>query len=172
MKRFFAAAAILVLLLSTAFLYLRASGSTLSQKDLGLPRLVPGLPIIRPSEEQDIYEAVFQYRIQQYGTNHMFFLSIDGKDPDDEFIARFDHVKKASGSYFAKEPFPGWLRDRVTGKKTRLFWAGPARWLSQSLVEVKGGSYCGGLCADAGTYRVHKQNGRWVVESYKVEVVA
>ena len=32
--------------------------------------------------------------------------------------------------------------------------------------------YCGGLCADAGKYRLEKKQGRWVVVEYKVEMIS
>src|SRR2546422_823526 len=82
------------------------------------------------------------------------FLTIDDKDPSDAFMARFavlnSTVKKASGSYFKKEPSPGWLRDRSTDEKAMTFSVGSICWMSLDRVEARGGMYCGGLCADWG----------------------
>jgi len=75
--------------------------------------------------------------------NGPFFLSIDGKDPSDTFMTRFVMLnvppKKESESYFKKEPFPGWLRDRSTDEKAMMFSVGYIRWKSVHRVEVHGG---------------------------------
>jgi hypothetical protein len=81
-------------------------------------------------------------------------------------------IKKASGSYFKKEPFHGWLRDRATDEKAVSYSVGSISWVSLDRVEVRGGMYCGGLCADWGIYRLKKKDGRWVVESYEVQGVS
>ena len=133
-------------------------------------------PADHVAQENDIWEAVFRYRIDSMGSDFPFFLSIDGKDPSDSFMARFAssraHVKKDSGSYYAKEPSPGSLRDRSTGEKAVRLSAGPVTWISSDLVEVRGGMYCGGLCADAGIYRLAKRNGLWTVEQYEARMHA
>jgi len=108
--------------------------------------------------------------------NGTIFLTIDDKDPSDAFMTRFavlnSTVKKASGSYFKKEPFPGWLRDRSTDEKAMTFSVGSICWMSLDRVEARGGMYCGGLCANWGIYRLGKKNGRWVVEQYEVQGVS
>jgi hypothetical protein len=137
------------------------------------PQSFSRVPADRTIQEEDIRESVFRFRLEHTNGNGPFFLSIDDKDPSDAFIARFatlnKTVKKASGSYFKKEPSPGWLRDRATGEKVMAFWVRPISWMSLDQVEVRGGMYCGGLCADTGIYRLKKKNGRWTVEDYKVE---
>ncbi len=134
------------------------------------------VPADRINQEDDIREAVFRYRIELMQDSGIFFLSIDGKDPSDSFMTRFadlkSGVKKDSGSYVKKEPFPGWLRDRSTDEKAVSFFVDDISWISLDRVEVRGGKYCGGLCADAGIYRVVKRNDHWVVESYEVRVVS
>jgi hypothetical protein len=130
-------------------------------------------PADRAIQEDYIRESVFRYRLEHVQGHGPFFLSIDNKDPSDTFMARFaasdKAVRKASGSYFKKEPFPGWLRDRSTDEKGMSFWVDPISWLSWDNVEVHGGMYCGGLCADGGIYRVTKKNGHWVVDEYKMQ---
>jgi len=127
-------------------------------------------------QEDDIREAIFRYRIGAKQSTSSIFLRIDGKDPSDEFMVRFLnsklHVKKASGSYFKKDPFPGYLCDRTTGKEAIEYSVGSIRWIDDERVEVQGGMYCGGLCADAGTYRVTKKNDYWTVEKYDVRMIS
>jgi len=95
-------------------------------------------------------------------------LGINGEDPSDSFIARFASskktVKKVSQSYFKRNPFPGSLRDRSTDERGVSFSVGgPISWLSSDRVEARWGMYCGGLCADAGVYRLEKRRGSWEV---------
>src|ERR1700680_2277700 len=56
------------------------------------------------TQEDDIREAIFRYRIGTEKSTTTIFLSINGKDPSGEFMARFSNsqlpVKKASGSHF------------------------------------------------------------------------
>lgn len=133
-------------------------------------------PADRAIQEDDIRESVFRYRMDHPQGDGPFFLSIDGKDPSDTFMARFANsdrkVKKASQSYFKKDPPPGWLRDRSTNEQGVSFLVGSISWIAPDRVEVRGGMYCGGLCADAGTYRLEKKRERWVVTEYKVEMVS
>ena len=133
-------------------------------------------PADRAIQEDDIRESIFRYRMNYPHRDGPFFLNIDGKDPSDTFMARFANVdrkvKKASQSYFRKDPSSGWLRDRSTDEQGVWFSVGAISWLSLDRVEVRGGMYCGGLCADWGVYRLKKKNGRWAVEDYKVEGVS
>ncbi len=98
--------------------------------------------------------------------NGPVFLSVDG-DPSSNFMARFSTsevpVKKISGSYFQKDPFPGWLGDRSTNEKAVCFSVGPSSWLAVDRVEARGGKYCGGLCGEWGIDRLRKRTvtGSW-----------
>jgi len=57
--------------------------------------------------EDDIREAVFRLRMDRIDKNVPIFLTVDGRDPSDSFIARFSKlnrvVKKASQSYVQQE---------------------------------------------------------------------
>ena len=134
------------------------------------------VPPDRSIQEDRIREAIFRYLIKQKGLKGQVFLSVEREDPSDEFMARFAGMeprpKKASGAYFKRAPFPGWLRDRATGEKGVMLNVGTIGWNSSTVVEVRGGSYCGGLCADAGVFRVAKKNHQWVVEEYEVRIVS
>jgi hypothetical protein len=133
-------------------------------------------PADRAIQEDDIRESVFRYRMDYPHRDGPFFLSIDGKDPSDTFMARFANpdrkVKKASQSYFRKDLPHGRLCDRSTEEPGVAFSVSTISWLSLDRVEVGGNMYCGGLCADGGIYRLRKKGGRWVVDDYKVRWVS
>ena len=178
-KRLVLPAAIAVLLLLVLIsLRLAPSRATLSHDELQVRRIHQHAPPVVGTqlEERDIYEAIFRYRIQQSGSKEIFFLSINGGDPNDEFMARFSKssatIKKGSEAHFAKQPSPGWLIDRATGVRGVSLSVAYVAWVSSDLAEVKGSSYCGGRCADAGTYRVAKQNSRWFVLQYDIRFVS
>lgn len=96
-----------------------------------------------------------------------FFVSINGKDPSDDFIKRLRNIprtiKKVSRSRAGKRWRTAVL-DRATGRRGIVFSANDIRWLSKDQVEVKGGYYCDSMCAAAKVFDVHLENGRWVVE--------
>jgi hypothetical protein len=125
--------------------------------------------------EDDIREAVFRYRIAQLDAESLKFLSVNGTDPSDAFMARFGKsnrtVKKGSQSYVEEQGIPS-LRDRKTKQPGMLFSVGAITWLAHEKVEVHGGMYSDGLCADAGEYFLEKRQGRWVVIQYKIEGVS
>lgn len=54
----------------------------------------------RTTEEDNIYEAVFQHMIESNNLRGPIYLSLEGKDPSDKFMARFTNwnlgVKKLS----------------------------------------------------------------------------
>jgi len=138
--------------------------------------LISRAPSDRAIQEDDIREAVFRYGIERTQGNRSIFLNIDGKDPSDTFMARFSKsdppVKKASGSYFKENPFPGWLRDRSTDERAVSLSVGPISWISVDKVEARGGEYCGGLCGQWGIYRLRKKGGRWEVEQYEMRAIS
>lgn len=129
----------------------------------------------RATDEDNIREAVFRYRMNAISDDNPIFLSINGKDPSDTFMARFadskKRVQKSSRSYVKKDPVPS-LRERATGQPGMSFSVGAITWVSSSHAEVRGGMYCGGLCADEGEYLLEKKQGHWVVTKYKMEMVS
>ncbi|MGH9509955.1 MAG: hypothetical protein ACRD2M_08460 [Terriglobales bacterium] len=149
------------------------------------------VPPDRSIQEDDIREAVFRYRIKERYTEFSqspSFLTIDGKDPSDAFMARFagakPPVKKGSGAYVKENPFTemvgdpnkrppleGMLRDRSNDKKAFSVHVGEISWMTPALVEVKGGTYCGWTCGDGGLFRVVKKDGQWRVENYEQHVI-
>jgi hypothetical protein len=171
MKRLLSLLGILLVAGVGYFFYRENAQLTLSHEEIGLSNLLPPSPSpvfqIQEQDVQEISETIFRYCIRQHGSTGIFFLSIDGKDPTNEFMERFSGpllVKKVSGSHVTD----GWLRDRTTGKRAMLLSLGGVRRLGPNVFEVKGGSYCGARCADGGVYRVAKRNGHWLVEQYDI----
>ena len=97
----------------------------------------------------------------------IFLISIDNKDPTEEFLKRFKNIPRqvtsGSAGYLKKEPFPGWLHDKTTGQKAIRFNAGAISWKSRSSVEVNAEYYCGGLCAAGYIFRLQFEKGQWIV---------
>jgi len=124
------------------------------------------------ADEQEIYETIFQYRLEREGFKGTLFLSINGKDPSDEFMRRFSRIsrslKKVSGSHYSA----GFLLDRSTNKIGVELFINNLTWTWPNTADVRGGRYCGGRCLDSGIYRLRKQNGRWAVEEYQILGIA
>jgi hypothetical protein len=81
-------------------------------------------------------------------------------------------IKPASQGYFEKEPFPGWLHDKDSGERAIEFHVSSVIWKSDSLVEAKGGYYCGGLCAVMYVFKLEMQKGKWVVIQASLKVIS
>jgi hypothetical protein len=120
--------------------------------------------------EDDIREALLNYIFehgapQQKPYTKAFFISIDKKDPDDNFMARFKGhtpiVKKAS------EAVVGGDMGGVSDKKTRdpgiLFSVSNIKWIGNDSVEVDGGYYVAWLFAGGCTYRLVQKQSKWTV---------
>jgi hypothetical protein len=149
------------------------------------------VPADRNIQEDDIREAVFRYRIKtRYAefAQTPSFLSINGEDPSDEFMARFagsnPPVKKGSGAYVKEDPqaefrvdpnkrppLEGMLRDRSNDKQAFSLQVGEISWITPTRVKVRGGTYCGWMCGDGGAFRVVKKNDVWMVEDYEQGVI-
>jgi hypothetical protein len=136
---------------------------------------IPQAPSERTRQENDIREAIFRYRMSE-SKFESIFLAVDGRDPNDNFMKRFTKstvpVKKASQAGVGKKRWPGYLIDPATDERAIQFSVGSIKWVSDTQVEVRGGMYCGSLCADAGIYRVTKRSDRWEVEKYDMQMIS
>jgi hypothetical protein len=116
------------------------------------PKSKTSTSMSRPSDEDDIREAVFRF---QFTSNFagakpfvtLFFLSVeDGRDPTDEFMARFRNpahrVKKVSQSFMASA-LDG-VQDRKTEKPGVILQVAKISWMSKDEVSVEGGHYKNG----------------------------
>ena len=97
----------------------------------------------------------------------IFFVSVNGGDPSDAFMKRFDDlprtIRKASSEVPDKGPHTP--VDKSTGKTGIVFEAEKLQWRNKDLAEVQGGYYCGGLCAAGITFTIKRENGKWVIKS-------
>ena len=154
--------------------------------------------ITNSKREEDIYEAVIRSQMERWYQGYekqereakekwekdsakkmnfkVFLVTINGKDPSDEFLGRFKDlprlVKQGSLGYFVKEPFPGWLHYKKDGRRAINFNAEGITWKSDTAVEVGGGYYCGGLCGAVYLFRLQCINGRWTVKETETRAIS
>lgn len=104
----------------------------------------------------------------------IFFVSIDGKDPSDEFVDRFRDIPRSIRKVSSAKPEKGphTPTDRTTGMTGIIFDAGKIHWLSKDVAELEGGYYCGGLCAAGITFEVERENGKWVIKSSRMNWIS
>jgi hypothetical protein len=140
------------------------------------------------AEENDIRDAVIRYQMEEWARQgdknerdvkdkrdkavakqlnfRVFFVSINGKDPSDDFLKRFASVprtiKKRSQAKMSS-PNMEWVTDKDTHQPGIIFSAGEIRWTKESEVEAEGGYHCGRLCGAGDVFTVQLQNGRWRV---------
>lgn len=105
----------------------------------------------------------------------VFFVSIEGKDPSDDVLARFKDIprvtKKASESEIGEvQRMP--VVDKSSGERGIRFWADKVRWRGKDSADVEGGYHCDGLCGAGIRFRVKRKNGKWVVTSSKMEWIS
>ena len=105
----------------------------------------------------------------------IFFVSVNHKDPRDDFLKRFQNiprtVKKISASKISKG-FPMAVVDKETQERGIVFRADGIRWLGKTHVEVEGGYNCDGLCGAGFTFDVWLENGEWIVKKQKTNWVS
>jgi hypothetical protein len=120
----------------------------------------------RNVQEWNIYESLVRDLIGRNRRSRVVFLRVDGSDPTDELMARFNAsglpVMKASEAHFDLA-VDGYV-DRSTGKRGVLIQVGSIRWVFGDRVEVNGGLGCGQLCGFGGIYQIVKSKGRWTVD--------
>lgn len=94
------------------------------------------------------------------------YLSVQDRDPSDEFLSRFQDLGKTIKKSSASAGHTG--RDKNSGKQGILFITGPVKWLTRDSVEVYGQYWCGGLCSAEYLHVVRLNDGRWTVETTKL----
>ncbi len=141
-----------------------------------------------PAVEDDIREAVLRYQMVSWSEEFdkavkeasnpndkavpdalnfmVFFISINGEDPSDAFIKRFEKspilVKKLSQSEIDRKSLNPAI-EKATGKSGVRFRVDKIKWRGSNFVEVEGGYFCGALCASGQTFNVHRTQGVWTV---------
>jgi hypothetical protein len=97
----------------------------------------------------------------------IFFVSIEGKDPSDDFISRFRDIPRTIKKASSEEPGKGPHTpvDKSTHHTGIVFSVDSIQWLGKDSTKVEGGYYCGGLCAAGITFRVKRENGKWIIKN-------
>ena len=151
----------------------------------------------RSSEGQDIREAVIRKQMEDWIRNgdkdeadakdkdekaiakmlnfKFFFVSVNERDPTDEFVGRFKGIprviKKLSACEISKaQRMP--VIDKSSHERGIIFSADRIHWLSKDSAEVEGGYHCDGLCGAGIKFHVTRENGRWVVKSSKMQWIS
>ena len=110
----------------------------------------------RRVEEDRIRESFFRYLIGSRKTSSPIYLSIDGRNPSDDFMARFVDLKPPlRGVSEGESTIKGWI-DRSTGERGVVLSVNSVKWSFGDRVEVDG---------SGGVYEVVRNRGRWNVES-------
>lgn len=121
----------------------------------------------RATEEGNIYEAVFQYMIESNNLRGHIYLSLEGKDPSDKFMARFTNrnpgVKRLSEA--EQYPLRGFV-DPSTGERGVMLSVSSVKWSFWNRVQAAGGCHYGSFGGSGGIYEVVKRRGHWRVEAY------
>lgn len=143
-------------------------------------------PATRGRQEDDIREAVIRYQMEGWMrdgdknekeakdardkliakqlNSRIFFVSVNGKDPSDEFLKRFQNIPRAIKKQSRVKPgLNRWVTDKDTNRNGIVFRADGIRWINESEVEVEGGYHCGSLCAAGDVFSLRLESGRWNV---------
>lgn len=136
------------------------------------PSSVPGTtrePPPREVSEPEILEAVFRYQFEHNASGikdkaEKYCLSITGGGkPSAELLRRFEGNRPP---VVAADQC-----DRRSGRNL-FFQAKIETWESDSEAVVRGGYYEGNLSSSRETFRVVWEDGRWVVEDARLEVIS
>jgi hypothetical protein len=125
----------------------------------------------RPSEDDDVREAVFRYQFRNTGINLAYhFIAVDDKSPSDAFVKRFKDddppVRPISESRIEKKPIRT-VVSKKDGQNGIIFRVGHIKWVSDAKADVNGNFECGDNCTGVtGVYHAVKQDGHWTVESF------
>jgi hypothetical protein len=135
---------------------------------------VPGSPSCQAQKADvadDIREAVLRHMFgheaqQQKPYTKVLFISVEKKDPDDKFIARFKGhippVKKGSDSVITGDM--GGVMDKETGEGGMLYSVGEIKWINENEVDIDGSYYVANLFAGGCRYRVVPDGDKWIVK--------
>jgi hypothetical protein len=123
----------------------------------------------RRAEEDNIREAIVRDWAGPKGLKRLIFVSIDGHDPSDEFLARFADlrptlVKKSSEQRF--DISSEHLVDRSTGQRGVSLSINSVKWLFGDRAEAEVKTFCGFLCGSGGVCEMVKKKSRWTREAF------
>ena len=126
----------------------------------------------RPSQEDDIREAVFRYQFDHNGSGlqrraHAYCLAVRVGEketgPSDQFIKRFrphkPPVRKASACHWEEIQ----VVENRWGKPALIFFVSKINWVSDTEVTVNGGYREGNMSSSGCSYTVRKEDGAWTI---------
>jgi hypothetical protein len=128
--------------------------------------------VVKKSEREDqVREALIYYLARGWtGNDRVFFVSIEGRDPSDEFLLRLkklkNPIKKVSESKDVPEEkgFFSHVKDKATDRPGVVFSVGKIVWVSKNRAEVEGSYRCGSLCGGGSRYRIkYELQKKWTV---------
>ncbi|MGH9910781.1 MAG: hypothetical protein ACRD32_09085 [Nitrososphaerales archaeon] len=122
-------------------------------------------------EGRTIAESVFRYqfeRVRLKDLPQLYFISLgDSKDPTEDFSRKFekhsDPVKKYSDSAYQN----GIVTEKNTEQRGIRLEVKSIRMINSFEVEVEGSWFAGHENYQEQIFRVHKENGRWIVRNVK-----
>jgi hypothetical protein len=137
----------------------------------------------RQAQEDAIREAVFRYQFARDPSGlqqsvKVFFISINGKDPSAQFLARFrgnkPPVKGQSESRRSSRRHSATFQteDRKSGELGLIFFVDNVTFDSSSAAAAAGGYYSGGLASARHRYAVAREKGKWVVKKDEITVIS
>jgi hypothetical protein len=129
----------------------------------------------RTAQEDKIREALVRYQIANWDLRaDVYFVQIQSKDPDKDFLHRFADVSKPvrgkSASREKKDIAGFHVEERRTKKRGVVFDQGSITWKNDSTVELEGGYVCASLCMASGIYHLRRRDGRWSVTEFEIRI--
>ncbi|NIM06827.1 MAG: hypothetical protein GTO55_09825 [Armatimonadetes bacterium] len=128
----------------------------------------------RQMREADINELIFRDQFKELPSNlrekvSFFFLSLDGKDPSDEFMKRFEGndppVKKESECVVSSlEGGQVQIKDKETDEEGVKFRVHVIFWKTPEKGEVEVSYYASGQPASTRLYRISRDGDKWIVK--------
>ena len=133
----------------------------------------PSPKINRIKAQDDIRETIFRYQFAQFqhSSARVYFLTIEGQDPSDDFMQRFadskSFVKKGSEARQAPHAVVS-----STGERGVVCDVGPVRWLDDKSAEVIGSYQVGNQSAAHFTLTLKCEKEKWKVTGKKFSGVS
>jgi hypothetical protein len=133
-------------------------------------RPVPGATTISITssitEKENVAEAVFRYQLEWNKQEKVAFLTLEGKEPDENFMNRFVGQTEPRVQRHSRKKFDRYDRiiDADTREQGELISVVSIRWICDTIAEVRSNVYDG----DVGEYilRVHREGDHWIVKSF------
>lgn len=128
----------------------------------------PSSKINRIKAQNDIREAIFRYQFAQFqhSSARVYFLTIEGQDPSEDFMQKFaeskSFVKKGSEARQAPHAVVS-----ATGERGVVCDVGPVKWLDEKSVEVIASYQVGNQSAAHFTLTVKSEQGKWKITGKK-----